>query len=659
MKDLSSWGNVKICVSSRPEPEYIFAFQQCRQLRLQDLTRNDMHEYVQGTLAEAPRWQTIHDEDAVKGIDFQNEIVEKGDGVFLWIRLVVHDMVAGINRGDSLSDLKKRLQETNRTLDGLSEQLVKRVHSIHRKSSAKYLKMLFLQETCSFQWCLFSFLVASDLNIRAKLEWDVKENTNWEKLEKRLLDIELHLTARCAGLVTVDWLCTGMNAQEEQNIQHSSVAHLCFYYCQNSSINLVHRSARDFLLKSECGKKFLLEADCDDEHIVRSTVQSFETCMNTVGPLTFELADDPAGKIRYWGLGIVCLLAASENLGINLNKDFDHLDDALTRASSRQLQSNPEQPQYWVLKTLNLELSDGYTATHLAGLATERGLIEYPYYKLQECSVESQSRMATQLLHCIPFLHFQPTTLSFIKNLFKHGADPLDFSLSSSDVSCSTWSSFINNVQMMLFEDWRVTTGDEVRWVREGLEIFFAHGCTVSDWRFYWRGLLGLETYVIAYGDDKVDLRYARDASSLTSWLKILLERLEAKERTGTADDISPKDYLPLVNAEIRVTNIDLSVDAFPRQINGLLRPGFEVLGSECAPYGRVDVYCTLDQGKRLGYLLQNSLKFPGEGPERTAADEALFKESSDVLKEQIPKLMDLGIQYPTMEQIYDAYLTQ
>ena len=51
--------NVKIVVSSRPEPALVKSFATCPFLRLQDLTWQDIHQYVDGRLKEEDRVQKL------------------------------------------------------------------------------------------------------------------------------------------------------------------------------------------------------------------------------------------------------------------------------------------------------------------------------------------------------------------------------------------------------------------------------------------------------------------------------------------------------------------------------------------------------------------------------------------------------------------------
>ena len=51
--------NIKACVSSRPHVVFEDAFASCRGLRLQDLTYNDIQNYVAGKLGQNERMKAL------------------------------------------------------------------------------------------------------------------------------------------------------------------------------------------------------------------------------------------------------------------------------------------------------------------------------------------------------------------------------------------------------------------------------------------------------------------------------------------------------------------------------------------------------------------------------------------------------------------------
>ena len=111
--------NVKIVVSSRPEPPLVKSLATWPTLRLQDLTWRDIYRYVYGRL---------EDEDGAKELISENNgslkmleqgTVNKADGVFLWAKIAVQDLLIGIRAMDTIKMLEERLEVLDRSLDGM------------------------------------------------------------------------------------------------------------------------------------------------------------------------------------------------------------------------------------------------------------------------------------------------------------------------------------------------------------------------------------------------------------------------------------------------------------------------------------------------------------------------------------------------------------
>lgn len=78
--------NLKICTSSRPWIVFEEAFDGLASLRLQDLTHHDVELYVIDRVYKHPRIQQLRIEEPVAVIALTQAIVNKADGVFLWVR---------------------------------------------------------------------------------------------------------------------------------------------------------------------------------------------------------------------------------------------------------------------------------------------------------------------------------------------------------------------------------------------------------------------------------------------------------------------------------------------------------------------------------------------------------------------------------------------
>lgn len=100
----------KICMSSRPEQAIRTQLRREPDLKMQDLTRHDIEQYVRATLSTtvALSGSSIFVDDLVK------DITDNSEGVFLWAVLVTRSIARGISNGDPKEDIQQRLIKTPR-----------------------------------------------------------------------------------------------------------------------------------------------------------------------------------------------------------------------------------------------------------------------------------------------------------------------------------------------------------------------------------------------------------------------------------------------------------------------------------------------------------------------------------------------------------------
>jgi len=138
VRQLTLHPNVKVCVSSRPWTEFVDAFGcgENRMLKLEDLTESDIDRYVHDTLGSSNKFQRLarHDERVRQ---LEREVVEKSDGVFLWVHLVVRSLLEGAKYGDNVQLLQQRLHEFPPDLDDFFQHMLDSVPKIYKPKTAK------------------------------------------------------------------------------------------------------------------------------------------------------------------------------------------------------------------------------------------------------------------------------------------------------------------------------------------------------------------------------------------------------------------------------------------------------------------------------------------------------------------------------------------
>ncbi|KAL7931580.1 hypothetical protein V8C35DRAFT_112426 [Trichoderma chlorosporum] len=103
--------SIKICLSSRPWAVFQDAFEYAvPNLRLQDLTYGDMHRYAKDRLRENVHIRRLLKHEAASGEELIQSAVQKADGVFLWVRLALNEMIQKFDQAAGLASLSAVLQ---------------------------------------------------------------------------------------------------------------------------------------------------------------------------------------------------------------------------------------------------------------------------------------------------------------------------------------------------------------------------------------------------------------------------------------------------------------------------------------------------------------------------------------------------------------------
>lgn len=199
---LSEWtlaypGTVKICVSSREYNVFLNGFSNERRLRLQDLTRADMELYVRNKL----RGPEIGDFEPL-----MYAIVEKGDGIFLWVALVVKTLRERIEDGHGLLRLESELDSLPRELENLLKSLLDSLDSLYKQRFYQLFTMLSESQASKVDGCLSplacSFLedFEKDPTFAMEADFPCFNMEEKAKVERETL-ARKHINGYCKGLL--------------------------------------------------------------------------------------------------------------------------------------------------------------------------------------------------------------------------------------------------------------------------------------------------------------------------------------------------------------------------------------------------------------------------------------------------------------------------
>ena len=199
LQSLIASSDIKICASSRPWYVFKDAFGQepDRTLVLEDLTANDIKLYVSTNFSENKRFSNLRQKDDWYE-ELIYEIVEKAQGVFLWVVLIVRSLIRGFTYGDRIVDLQKRLRLLPATLEDYFKHMLNQVEEeVYKEQTARiFLVSLYATEV--------PLIALSFLDEVPQYAFQVKIRPfSKDEIESRHEDMQRCLDGWCKGLLEV------------------------------------------------------------------------------------------------------------------------------------------------------------------------------------------------------------------------------------------------------------------------------------------------------------------------------------------------------------------------------------------------------------------------------------------------------------------------
>jgi hypothetical protein len=226
--------DVKVCLSSRPLHTFETRFRAVPGLRLQDLTFDDIQRYVSDNLQYNSKMvQLARDESGAHNLVL--EIVDKAEGVFLWVKLVVQSLLTGLRNHDHISDLRKRLSILPAGLENLFRHMLKGIETVYMEQAAQIFQIYRAAQdqnpTAPAPLTCIELSLALERNTELALTAEIKP-FSVEEAVKRCEIVGSILRTRCGGLLEIH------GYSPHYNIMPTS---------KYLSISFLHRTVRDFL----------------------------------------------------------------------------------------------------------------------------------------------------------------------------------------------------------------------------------------------------------------------------------------------------------------------------------------------------------------------------------------------------------------------------
>lgn len=246
IRECISWP-IKICVSSRPWTEFENAFGEYPQLKMEDLTCNDMTRYVMAKFGANSRFRTFQERQPEVAIAISRSVTEKANGVFLWVNIVVSSLLAGIVSGDRIEDLESRLDLLPPEIQDLYEKIIESIDPIYHENAAQLFK---LKSTCTETPSLQLLWYADEVKFLERAIDEVSGTVTVKEMQGRLEDMRLRLVSRCKGLLEVHKHVSPKLFRSKDKISPDEVVAYT-----GGIVTYLHRTFSDFLDRHDVQEK--------------------------------------------------------------------------------------------------------------------------------------------------------------------------------------------------------------------------------------------------------------------------------------------------------------------------------------------------------------------------------------------------------------------
>ncbi|KAK2747902.1 hypothetical protein FQN57_001493 [Myotisia sp. PD_48] len=232
LKSLARRASVKLCVSSRPWPEFKTAFTRFPTLKLEDLTRGDIERFVQDELGNNAEFSLFEGRDEDECESLMEEVVDRAQGVFLWVFLVVKSLMQRLIKGDTMLQLTNHLNKIPPDLNDYFKLILEGVDAEDKGRAGLYLKVKLASEVPLdlMELSLVEY-IQDGFELLDYLKDKPPPNLQPSNIDEQLLLAARRLQSRCKGLL------------EAHRRWHNGTGPFFVDY--------LHRTVRDFLQEED------------------------------------------------------------------------------------------------------------------------------------------------------------------------------------------------------------------------------------------------------------------------------------------------------------------------------------------------------------------------------------------------------------------------
>lgn len=254
--DLASSANIKICVSSRDLNEFASAFGNSPMLRLEELSRRDISTYVTDNLNTSNALAIFQSEAPEKMSQIVLRITEKARGVFMWVKLVVLQILEAVEDGSFVEELTDFIEGIPDELDDLFSRMLDDIKHAYRSHSATLFQLVLTSETwrpLTAVTLYFAEQATTEYVVSMTSHSPSNQHLDRISADRISANMQKRLRSHSAGLIEL--------SRTAQGIGHSprpmSLADPRFH------VQFIHQTVKD-LIERKGGLSKIFGPTCDD-----------------------------------------------------------------------------------------------------------------------------------------------------------------------------------------------------------------------------------------------------------------------------------------------------------------------------------------------------------------------------------------------------------
>jgi NACHT domain len=196
---------IRMCLSSRPLPEIGLRLSTFPGCRIHEWTANDISAYVRDRLGHTRKSLALSDQKPHTHhngtiVDYlTDKVIEKAQGVFLWVELVVNNLIVGLEEGFSDTELKECLDSLPPELEDLYARIFEQIPEDYIYDAMIYFKLALMGRTLG----LLDFYLATRDPKEALARKNQSSYEDHLTMKYACTRAEKRIQSRCRGLLQV------------------------------------------------------------------------------------------------------------------------------------------------------------------------------------------------------------------------------------------------------------------------------------------------------------------------------------------------------------------------------------------------------------------------------------------------------------------------